>query len=68
MMDLMLEMVGVSSMAVLIGMVGKAGDMDGKGGKAGATGTFAVGSSDLGTSGVASLTLLPFLHGRGVFC
>ena len=54
-------------MVVAIEMVEGVGDMDGKGGIAGTSGTAAVGSSALGTGGVASLSLLPFLHGRGVF-
>ena len=54
-------------MMVEIGVVGGTGDMDRRGGTAGRTGTAAVDSSAPVTGGVASLSLLAFLHGRGVF-
>ena len=64
--DTLLEMASISSMAVSIGMVGGAGDMNEKGGIAGTIGAATVDSWSLGIGEVASLTLLPFLHGRGV--
>ena len=65
MMDTLLEMAGVFPMVVVIGMVGRERDMDGKGGLAGTTGTAALVSSTLGTGGAASLSLPPFSHIRG---
>ena len=51
-------------MMMAIEMVDGAGDIDWRGGPAGRTGTAAVDSSAPGIGGMASLKLLPFLHGR----
>ena len=67
MLDTSLDMAEVSSTRVVIGMVGGAGEMNGRLGTAGKTCTAIVDLSDPGTSGVVSLSLLPFLHERGVF-
>ena len=67
MMDTLLDMAGVSLKAMSIEMVGGVGDMDWKGEIAVTTGAATVDSLALGKGGVVSLTLLPFLLGRGVF-
>ena len=65
--DKLLEIAGITSMVVSIGMAGGAKDMVEKGGIAGTTGTATVDSSALGTGRNAALSLLSFLHEREVF-